>query len=208
MREPAGRHGGSAPPARGPAPARPEGMLESASRALGWLEARVFTLSMLALLAAAGILTAGVFLRYFLRIPTDWQDEAAVFLMVGATFLCGASVQSSRGHVGIAALASVLSPRVNRLRLLGCDAVSLAFCAFFAWKSWTLLAEAVAEHQTTSSTFAPPLWIPYGLMSTGMTLLAARLLLQLAMGISSAIASPPGTPSPARGGGPGRGPFP
>ena len=45
---------------------------------------------MLALLAAAGILTYSVVARYFFKIPTDWQDEAAVFLLVGATFLSGA----------------------------------------------------------------------------------------------------------------------
>jgi TRAP-type C4-dicarboxylate transport system permease small subunit len=173
-----------------PAPV-PAGPLDAASRALGWLEARIFAVSMVALLGAAGILTAGVFLRYFLKIPTDWQDEAAVFLIVGATFLCGAAVQSSRGHVGIAALASALPPRWNRRRVLVCDAVSLAFCAFFAWKSWKLLSEAVAEHQTTSSSWGPPLFIPYGLMATGMTLLAARLFLQLALGLRPAPAGGP-----------------
>jgi hypothetical protein len=31
---------------------------------------------------------------------------------------------------------------------------------------------------TTSSTFSPPLTIPYGLMASGMTLLVVQLLLQ------------------------------
>ena len=82
-------------------------------------------------------------LRYFLKVPTDWQDEAAVFLLVGAIFLCGAYVQSHRGHVGIEALAGILPPPVNRVRALLVDLGSLAFCAFFSWKSWTLFHEAV-----------------------------------------------------------------
>ena len=150
-----------------------------ASRALTWLNARLVALSAIAVLAAAGILTASVAMRYFLRIPTDWQDEASVFLMVGATFLCGAYVQSYRGHVGIAALASLLPPRVNRVRILAGDVVSLLFCAFFSWKSWALLREAIVDGQTTSSTWAPPLWIPYGLMAGGMTLLSIQILLQV-----------------------------
>ena len=93
-------------------------------------------------------------------------------------FLCGAWVQAQRGHIGIEAIASVLPARVNRIRIVLVDLMTLAFCAFFAWKSWTLLHEAWVDGQTTSSTWAPPLWIPYGLMSTGMTLLALQLLVQ------------------------------
>jgi len=43
------------------------------------------------------------------------------------------------------------------------------------------LHEAWVEGQTTSSSFAPPLWIPYGLMTAGMGLLVLQLLLQSAV---------------------------
>jgi TRAP-type C4-dicarboxylate transport system permease small subunit len=141
-------------------------------------------LGMLALVLASSILTWSVFSRYALKASTDWQDEAAVFCLVGATFLCGAFVQSMRGHVGIDAVASVLPRWINRLRLLAVDAMCTAFCAFFAWKSWTLFHEAWVEKQTTSSSWAPPLWIPYGLMGLGMTLLALQLAMQLAARIN------------------------
>ena len=134
---------------------------------------------MIALLASAGVLTYSVFSRYFFRAATDWQDEAAVFLLVGAIFLCGAYVQSFRGHVGIEAIASILPPSLNRARMVFVDALTLAFCMFYAWKSWTLFHEAWVDMQTTSSSWAPPLSIPYGLMAAGMTLLALQVLLQL-----------------------------
>ena len=100
------------------------------------------------------------------KAATDWQDEVAVFCIVGAVFLAGAWVQSQRGHVGIEAVASILPARVNRVRVIVVDLMTLAFCAFFAWKSWTLFHEAWVDKMTTSSTFAPPLTIPYGLMAT------------------------------------------
>jgi len=139
----------------------------------------MLVVGMVGLLCASVILTWSVVSRYFLHLATDWQDEAAVFCIVGCVFLCGAYVQSLRGHVGIEAVASVLPRGVNRVRAFLVDLLSFLFCAFFAWKSWLLLHEAVVDHQTTSSTWSPPLWIPYGLMSVGMTLLALQILLQV-----------------------------
>ncbi len=144
-----------------------------------WLNRAVVAVSMLALVFAAGILTYGVFARYLFKISTDWQDEACVFLLVGATFLCGAHVQSRRGHVGIEVLASILPARINAVRLWLVDLASLLFCGFFTWKSHSLLFEAVHDGQTSSSTWAPPLWIPYGLMTAGMALLSVQIALQL-----------------------------
>jgi TRAP-type C4-dicarboxylate transport system permease small subunit len=153
---------------------------------LGWLgcvinaiNRWIMRLGMLALLAAAAILTYSVFSRYFFKASSDWQDEAAIFCLVGATFLCGAYVQAKRGHIGIEALAGVLPPWVNRIRLLFIDIFSALFCIFFAWKSWTLWHEAWAEGQTTSSSWAPPLWIPYALMAAGISLLAVQIVLQI-----------------------------
>ena len=134
---------------------------------------------MLALLVAAGLLTASVVARYFLHVPTDWQAETAVLLLVGATFLSGAYVQEHRGHVAIDVLSSMLPPRLNHVRRFIADLISMLFCAFFAWKSWTLLHEAWVEGQTSNSTFAPPMWIPYGLMAAGMTLLTLQIAVQL-----------------------------
>jgi TRAP-type C4-dicarboxylate transport system permease small subunit len=155
------------------------GMLALLTRLMDRLNERIMTVAAVVILAAAGVLTLGVLLRYFLKVPTDWQDETAVFLIVGSIFMCGAYVQSYRGHVGIEAVAAILPESVNRVRRLLVDIGSWAFCAFFSWKSWTLLYEAVHEGQTTSSAFAPPLWIPYGLMATGMTLLTLQLMLQI-----------------------------
>jgi TRAP-type C4-dicarboxylate transport system permease small subunit len=162
-----------------PGVARPVApVLAPLDRALRVVNRIVLAVGMVALLAAAAVLTFSVFSRYFFKAATDWQDEAAVFLLVGATFLCGAYVQSYRGHVGIEAIASVLPPSVNRARQVVVDILTLLFCAFFAWKSWTLFHEALVDHQTTSSAWAPPLTIPYGLMAAGMTLLALQVLLQ------------------------------
>src|SRR4029077_19272111 len=137
-------------------------LLGTLERLLGAVNRAMLFVGMITLVIASIVLTYSVFSRYLFRAATDWQDEVAVFCIVGAVFLCGAWVQSLRGHVGIEAVASVLSPAANRIRMILVDLMSLAFCAFFAWKSWTLFHEAWVDKMTTSSTFSPPLTIPYG----------------------------------------------
>ena len=166
----------TAPPAGGASPA-----LHLLTRGMEIINRAVMFVCMIALLAASGILTYSVMARYFLKISTDWQDEASVFLLVGAVFLASATVQHHRGHVGIEALAAVLPRAANTVRLFLVDVASLAFCAFFSWKSWTLLHEAVVEGHTSATSWAPPLWIPYGTMALGMSLLCAQIVLQLAL---------------------------
>ncbi|WP_431859370.1 TRAP transporter small permease [Azospirillum sp.] len=139
----------------------------------------VVVVSAIALVVAGVVLTHEAVVRYVFRHPADWQDEMAVFLLVGATFMSAAWVQARRGHVAIDAVAELLPAGVDRVRRFLADIASLAFCAFFAWKSWALFHEAWEDGMVTQSTWAPPLWIPYSVMSLGMTLLSLQMLLQI-----------------------------
>ena len=133
----------------------------------------------LALIAACIVLSYSVLGRALFQAANYWQDEAAVFLLVGATFMTAGYVQSNRGHIGIEAFVGLLSPFANRIRLWLVDVTSLLFCVFFTWKSWTLAFEAYSDGQVSNSMWSPPLSIPYGLMACGMTLLCAQLFLQI-----------------------------
>jgi TRAP-type C4-dicarboxylate transport system permease small subunit len=98
--------------------------------------------------------------------------------------MTAAYVQSQRGHIGIEAFVGLLPPIVNSIRLWLIDLASFVFCAFFAWKSWTLTHEAYVDGQVSNSMWSPPLAIPYALMAAGMTLLCVQILLQLLIPIS------------------------
>src|SRR5215813_7582841 len=151
-----------------------------AERVVGAINSIVVVLSSIALVIASGILTYSVVVRYFLKYSTDWQDEMSVFLIVGAVFMSAAAIQAQRHHVAIEAIEGLLPKNVNQTRVLLVDIASLAFCAYFAWKSYALLLEAIEENYHSSSTWGPPLWIPYSLMTAGMVLLSVQLLLQVA----------------------------
>jgi TRAP-type C4-dicarboxylate transport system permease small subunit len=157
------------------------GLVAALERWLAFCNNIIVVLAALALIAACAILSYSVLGRALFHSPNYWQDEAAVFLLVGATFLTAAYVQQQRGHIGIEAFVGLLSPMANRVRLWLVDLASLVFCAFFTWKSWTLAHEAWVDGQVSNSMWSPPLAIPYGLMSVGMTLLCMQLLLQIAI---------------------------
>jgi len=148
-------------------------------RVLAAVNHAVVVVSSVALVIASAVLSYSVFARYFLHVPTDWQDELSVFLIVGAVFMSGAAVQVRRGHIGIEAVVAIMSTRANAVRQVLVDLASCAFCAFFAWKSFTLLHEALVEGYHSTTTWEAPLWIPYSLMAVGMSLLSIQILAQV-----------------------------
>lgn len=161
------------------------GLLGDLTRLMRLLNTLIFIVSSLAIIAAALVLTEGVAARNLFGESSEWQEEVTVFLLLGAMFLSMASVQSRRGHIGIDALTGILPVPVDRIRRLVVDIVSLAFIAFFTWKCSQLLRESVVEDAHTMSTWGPPLWIPYSLMTIGMALLAMQIALQIISGLTA-----------------------
>lgn len=172
----------NSPPTAATSPA----LVAALEQALLWCNRVIVVLASIAMIAACVVLSDSVLGRALFQSPNYWQDEAAVFLLVGTAFMTSAYVQQQRGHIGIEAFVGLLSPLANRIRLWLVDVASLAFCTFFAWKSWTLTYEAWDDGQVSNSMWSPPLDIPYGLMALGMTLLCVQILLQLIVPIAGA----------------------
>ena len=158
-------------------------LIDSAEQAMLLLNGLIVGFASIALVLAGLVLSYSVAARYFFNAATYWQDEAAVFLLVGSTFMSAAYVQSKRGHIGIEAIVGLLPKRVNQIRSIVVDVVGFLFCTFFAWKSWTLFHEAWVDGQVSPSTWAPPQWIPYSVMALGMSLMSIQLLLQVVIAL-------------------------
>jgi TRAP-type C4-dicarboxylate transport system permease small subunit len=158
----------------------------AADRALAMLNSVIAVLAAIAMVLACIVLSYSVATRSLFHSATYWQDEAAVFLLVGATFMTAAYVQSMRGHIGIEAFTGLLSPTANRIRLIAVDIATFVFCAFFSWKSWTLTHEAWVDGTVSNSTWGPPLVVPYLLMASGMSLLCLQILLQIVAALGRA----------------------
>jgi TRAP-type C4-dicarboxylate transport system permease small subunit len=87
---------------------------------------------MIGLLIASFVLTYSVFSRYLFKAATDWQDEVAVFSIVGAVFLAGrvgSSAARTCGHRGD--LQHLPPVDHNHVRRVIVDILTLLFCAIF-----------------------------------------------------------------------------
>ena len=88
------------------------GLVAAFERGLAFCNNTIVAIAAVALIAACVILSDSVLGRALFHSPNYWQDEAAVFLLVGATFMTSAYVQGQRGHIGIEAFVGLLSPMV------------------------------------------------------------------------------------------------
>lgn len=140
-------------------------------------------LSAVLILLATLVLTYEVVTRYVMTVANDWVIELCIFLLIAATFLSAGYTQAERGHVGIEVLDEVMSAKWNRYRRLLGDLLSLVVVGFIARNAWHFTANAYEQGWATSSTWAPPLWIPYFFMAFGLTTLCLQMLLQIIEGL-------------------------
>lgn len=138
------------------------------------------------------VLVYEVITRYVISVSNDWVIELSIFMLIAATFLAAAHTQRERGHVGIEVLDEVMSRNATRYRILLGDILSFFFCGLVAYLSAEYGLEAWEGQWATSSTWGPPLWIPYAFMALGMFLMTLEFFIQIVHGLAGV---PPELPS-------------
>jgi len=139
----------------------------------------VYWMSALAILLSSLILTYEVVMRYFLKIPTIWEIESAIYLGVLATFMGAAYGQKDGAHINIDLVIRALPLGVRRKLEKATSLLSLLFCIYVAYKGWELFWEAFSKGWRSESLWGPPLAIPYFFLPFGLTLLSLQFIIQI-----------------------------
>ena len=131
------------------------------------------------ILVAAIVIVHEVVVRYVLRIPTIWQIEFSIYMLLMATFVGAAYGQKHEGHIHVDFIISRLSPKVSTIVVIVVSAIGFVVCVLIARYSWPMWWEAVVKWEHSESLWSPPLIWPYILLPLGMTLLALEYIVYI-----------------------------
>jgi TRAP-type C4-dicarboxylate transport system permease small subunit len=125
--------------------------------------------AVLAIIGSLLIITYEVMARYVFGWPTVWEIEAAVFLLIFATFVGSAFALKYDGHISMDMVVIRLQPKTRAKLEIGTSIAALAFCVLVSIRGWEIWWEAFSEGWYSDSLWAPPLWIPYLFLPLGFT---------------------------------------
>ena len=140
-------------------------------------------LSGIALLAATFTMMHGVASRYFFGLPTIWQTEFSIYLLMFVTFVGAAYGLRHHAHVGVDLLVQSAPPRVQlALRLLS-SVLSLLVILVVAYTATVMWWEATEGGWTSSTAWRAPLSLVYAILPLGMVLVACQYIAFIIEGV-------------------------
>jgi TRAP-type C4-dicarboxylate transport system permease small subunit len=160
-------------------------MAENVSGVNPFIRAVNFASNVLGVVSAAGIVAAtltityGVIVRYLFRMPTIWQTEISIYLLMGATFLGCPWVLKEEGHIHIDLVTSRFTDRVNAYLNVFTSIVAMVFCVLVAWRAWIMWYEAFEGGWESESILSVPLVYPYLILPLGMSLTFLQFIVRI-----------------------------
>ena len=132
----------------------------------------------LSILVATLIIVEQVIVRYVFKIPTIWQVETAVYLLIAATFLGAPYGLKENAHIHIDMLILNLSTGARRKLDIVTSAIAMVFCFFLAYRGGIMWWEAYEGGWSSSSLLSVPLVYPYALIPVGMFLTGLQYIVK------------------------------
>ena len=101
--------------------------------------------------------------------------EIGGFLFVGAAFLAMPATLKAAGHVRVTMLAQALPETAARAVTIFVLSAALALAIFAAWHSGVQVQDSWAFNSVSFGMVRIPLWLPQGVMTSGLILFALAL---------------------------------
>jgi len=137
-------------------------------------------LAALSILAATLIIVEQVVVRYVFNMPTIWQVETAVYLLIAATFLGAPYGLKENAHINIDMLIIYIPAGVRRKLDIVTSVIAMLFCFFLAYRGAIMWWEAYEGNWSSSSLLSVPLIYPYALIPVGMFLTGLQYAVKIA----------------------------
>ncbi|MCT7378307.1 TRAP transporter small permease [Chelativorans salis] len=117
-------------------------------------------ISTLLILAALGLTTYSVFMRYVIGRPPVWIDQLTGFVLVALVMFGVAEAYRRGNHISIDLLTDNLSRPMRRLRWIWSDLCVLAFSLVLVLSTWEAVEFAHSFGSYTSGSIEIASWIP------------------------------------------------
>lgn len=138
-----------------------------------------------AFLAAALFVATGVMLsyevvaRYFFTAPTIWAAELSQMSLIWGSLLAMPWLLSTRRHITVTAITSIMSAPVRRILELLALVVVLVFSVIVAIWGWEIFYDSFVRGRTTGSMMNLPIWIVELSIPAGFALLSVQSIIEI-----------------------------
>jgi TRAP-type C4-dicarboxylate transport system permease small subunit len=117
-----------------------------------------------------------VSVRYFFGLPSIWQTEMSIYLLMFSTFVGGAYALKHNGHVGVDLVSIKLPPRAQAYLRIATSILCLGLTVIVAWKGFNMWWEATENGWKSDTLWGPKLTYPYAILPLGMMLMSLQYL--------------------------------
>jgi TRAP-type C4-dicarboxylate transport system permease small subunit len=145
-------------------------------RAINWLSEASGYISAIIIMVASLVVLHQVALRYFFGLPTIWQTEMTIYLLMFTTFVGGAYGLKHNAHVGVDIFSIKLSPKGQAYLRIITGFFCLALTIIVSWKAFEMWWEATHKGWISDTLWGPKLTYPYLILPVGMLLISLQYI--------------------------------
>jgi TRAP-type C4-dicarboxylate transport system permease small subunit len=154
-------------------------------KAINWLSEASGYISGALIMAASLVVLHQVLVRYLFGLPSIWQTEMSIYLLMFASFVGGAYGLKHNAHVGVDLISIKLSPKAQIFLRIVTGALCLGLTVIVAWKGFHMWWEATDKGWRSDTLWGPKLTYPYFILPLGMLLISLQYIVIIYEDITS-----------------------